>query len=67
MLGAERKRKDAQNVDKMLQLSWGRLSIFASGTHVDDGPTINIEARQNTANPEENNNKLAQRCSTLLF
>ena len=46
---AERSRKNVQNVDEMLQLSRGRLRIFASGTHIDDGPAINIEARQNTA------------------
>ena len=40
-------REDAQNVDEMSQLSRGRFRIFASGTHVDDGSAINIEACQN--------------------
>ena len=38
-------KKTVQNVDEMAQLARGCLGVFASGTHVDDGSAINIEAR----------------------
>ena len=48
---------NVQNVNEMPQLTRGRLSILASGSHVDNRSAINIKACQNAVRTQMTSDK----------